>query len=793
MKIYIDITNMLNLGFISGIQRVDREITVRLIHNASFQNNEIVLLYFNDSAKKYIILDNNAYLRFIDGSNTNKNNCFTYKMVSIFDFESGAIFFDLDAVWMNKVKRSFLLPILKNHHVRIITFINDIIPITHPQFCNSLAALKFSNYLSASLQWSDKFIASSKSTIIELEKFQDRMGMNYKDSAVTPFGSDFAKNSLNPEIKIADVAEQIKSKGPYILCVGTIEIRKNHEIILDAFDTKLQKSGIQLVFAGRRGWQVDALLDRIDKHPQKKKGFHFLEGLNDATIDYLYENAFLTVAASFVEGFGLPLIESIMRGTPVLASDIPVFREVGGEFCDYFNPDDADDLAEKVLYLFHNPAVYEAKKKRLSSYKPVTWDQSVDLLSRELLAEREPEMIHSPLKQMVIRSENAAVFLETLRFIENFMPFISEIVVLTSDENGHEILRQYSGLLNLMLLSRSDDHEGNNYSFLRDERVDAEFILSDESFRPLVPISEVHFIRDNRYQAYFCGDFFASELLSDPLFFDKQQASTAAFLKKGAYPSLNYDSHMPQVINKAWFSDILEYHEEVVKEDLCEWSAYFNISIQAHPNDFSVVPYQTLNWQFGPTDLESFVQPEKYYFEDFDDAWYAAGQPYADFSQTWHGGSILENFEKVQVYKNIRQQIDSARIAEKIYSEIYWHRYQELPSFVMEYYSNHLKLCFPDEYGIVNAVDSKIDVHVVWRDIPQNSAPAFAIEWNLRTPDNHPITEPFQVDVLAGQSVVTLRLNAQIIEADVILCITAKMTGSRKEFSKNIRVQTLFL
>ncbi|MHC1772670.1 MAG: glycosyltransferase family 4 protein [Flexilinea sp.] len=804
MKIYIDITNMLNQKFVTGIQRVVREITTRLIQKAASRNQEIILLFYNELSNEYIIIDNDNYLSFLDGSMIDRNGCFTTRSISIFDFKSDTFFFDLDCVWTNRLRRSFLLPVLKNHNVWVISYLYDLIPITHPQFMDATAVLYFSNHLAAHLKYADMFAASAQSTLMELNSIQDRLGINHKKSIAVHLGSDFSKKEYLSTEKVDPIAERIQSKGPYILCVATIEVRKNHQIILDAFDQKLQKFGVQLVFVGRRGWLVEDLLNRIDKHPQKNKSFYFLEGMNDATIDYLYQHAFLSVSASTIEGFGLPLIESIMRGTPVLAADIPVFREVGGEYCDYFDPADADDLAEKVKYFLNNPAVYEEKKRLLESYKPMTWDESEELLSQQLFVEERPDIIHQHLKQIVIISERVEVLLDTIGFIENFMPFISEIVICSSQEKGNEVIREYRGRCKIIILyDRVNGEEkistigisekGNKkYLFLSDERIDEEFILSIDNYRPLMPLSDETFVHDGRYQAYYCGDFFASESLSDVSFFTDLQTKTTAFLNQYDYPSLNYDSYMPQVINKSWFLKMISDHVEIINDGLCIWSTYFDYSVHNHPQDFNVVPYQTLNWEFGPADFESSVRPKKYIFENFNKALYEEGQPFSRFSQSWYDGSLAENFEKIQIYDQIRHQSESRRIAEKVYSQIYWRRYRELPSFVMEYFRDKLQFFIPDEYMIVNEACIDIDLHIIWRDIP-DAEPAFTVEWYLSSMDDVPTTENSKIKVLKNQDVVFLSIHAQIIDYEVLLHLKGSIGKNAKVFSKTIRIQAIYI
>ena len=118
----------------------------------------------------------------------------------------------------------------------------------------------------------------------------------------------------------------------YMLHVGTIEPRKNIELLLDVWKSWVAEdpSAPALVLCGRRGWKSDALLAAFDR--AAAAGWLQHAGyVEDDALAALYRRALAVVCPSLYEGFGLPLIEALAAGTPVVASDIPVFREVAGE------------------------------------------------------------------------------------------------------------------------------------------------------------------------------------------------------------------------------------------------------------------------------------------------------------------------------------------------------------------------------------------------------------------------------------------------------------------------------
>lgn len=133
------------------------------------------------------------------------------------------------------------------------------------------------------------------------------------------------------------------------LMVGMISPRKNHALVLDAFD-RLWSSGVdvRLAIVGNYGWDCADLMDRLRHHPQFGNKLLWFKDMNDSELDYCYRHAAGLVTASFAEGFNLPIVEALSKGCPVLASDLPVHREVGGAFAAYFPSSDASALADLV-------------------------------------------------------------------------------------------------------------------------------------------------------------------------------------------------------------------------------------------------------------------------------------------------------------------------------------------------------------------------------------------------------------------------------------------------------------
>jgi glycosyltransferase involved in cell wall biosynthesis len=206
-------------------------------------------------------------------------------------------------------------------------------------------------------------------------------------------GADFANGEAH---LVSTTVEALTSSNTrFFLSVGTLEPRKAYPVALDAFD-RLWKAGVDLryVIIGRAGWQSEALARRIQSHPEYGRRLLWLDKASDADLRRCYERAAALVYPSAIEGFGLPLVEAGRHGLPVIASDIPVFHELGGNYVDYFKLLDPTDLAQKIERRLHAPA----SRKGMPAY---TWEDSAkDLL--DLIMHDKYQMRATPPKPVTV-------------------------------------------------------------------------------------------------------------------------------------------------------------------------------------------------------------------------------------------------------------------------------------------------------------------------------------------------------------------------------------------------------
>jgi len=179
------------------------------------------------------------------------------------------------------------------------------------------------------------------------------------------------------------VLDRLRSRNSFLM-VGTLEPRKGHAQVLEAFERLWQSgSDVNLVIVGNQGWLVENLVNHLRAHPELNKRLFWLEGISDEYLEKVYAASTCLIAASFGEGFGLPLIEAAQHKLPIIARDIPVFREVAGEYAYYFDGESPDVLAQSIKTWL---TLYVADQHPNSNDMPrLTWKQSASELLKTII------------------------------------------------------------------------------------------------------------------------------------------------------------------------------------------------------------------------------------------------------------------------------------------------------------------------------------------------------------------------------------------------------------------------
>ena len=297
--------------------------------------------------------------------------------------QEGDLLLMLDSSWSYRI-----WPTVKNaksNKVIVGTVIYDLFPITHPQFCVPELVECFQQWFSQAVETSDFFIAISQAIRDEVQKYVKSHNPSGKwDGRFESFqlGSVIDKAAKSDKIRdeLKEIFESSDKQNTY-LAVGTIEPRKNHKYLMDAFDEVWKECpNARLCIVGRIGWLCEGTVKRIKTHSKYGKYLFIFKDLSDTELDYCYSHAKVLVYPSHAEGFGLPLVEGLYKGLPVLASDIPVFREVGKDFCTYFDISQPASLAKIIIDIENEGKMPEVRNPK--EYQLLDWKDSC----RELLS-----------------------------------------------------------------------------------------------------------------------------------------------------------------------------------------------------------------------------------------------------------------------------------------------------------------------------------------------------------------------------------------------------------------------
>jgi glycosyltransferase involved in cell wall biosynthesis len=284
----------------------------------------------------------------------------------------------LDSSWAAYDQFAPIFTEARKARAPITTAVYDLLPITLPPG-NIVAGGRewFEGWLRKAIKESDALVCISKSVADELIQFIEAKKLPHPGLKVGwwHLGSNIP-TQLEPERRSPVRNPAITN---YALMVGTIEPRKNHSLALDTFE-RLWAQGLdlKLAVAGKQGWMVDELMNRLRTHPQLNQRLFLFENATDADLYYLYRKSSMLLFVSKGEGFGLPLVEAAHHGTPIVCSKIPSFEEIAQHHAIYVDIRDAITLAADIASAWKKITAGTAPAS--NGVRSLTWSQSFDHL-----------------------------------------------------------------------------------------------------------------------------------------------------------------------------------------------------------------------------------------------------------------------------------------------------------------------------------------------------------------------------------------------------------------------------
>jgi len=191
---------------------------------------------------------------------------------------------------------------------------------------------------------------------------------------VTYPGVKQVTNNKRQEANMKDLKEKYGIEGKYILFVGTLQPRKNIVRLVEAF-SKI-KEDIKLIVIGKKGWMYEEILESPKKFSVENR-VKFLNFVSDEDLPLFYKNALCFVLPSLYEGFGLPVLEAMKYGCPVVTSNTSSLPEAGGDAALYIDPLSVKDITEKLELLIKDEELKEKHiKKGYEQIKKFSWEKT---------------------------------------------------------------------------------------------------------------------------------------------------------------------------------------------------------------------------------------------------------------------------------------------------------------------------------------------------------------------------------------------------------------------------------
>jgi len=225
--------------------------------------------------------------------------------------------------------------------------IYDLTFIKYPKYINSVVKA-YTKRIKQCLKWTDLVITISESSKQDIVEYLE---VDPKRIYVTPLASRYYSGYMDDKIfKNENKFINYDFSKPYLLFVSTLEPRKNVNNLILAFNIlkKQYKIEHQLVLIGQKGWHYKPIFTAIESSPWRSE-IHHLDYLCDELVALFYSKAEAFVYPSQYEGFGLPVLEAMTLGTPVITSNTSSLPEVAGDAALLVDPNDPTSLAEAIL------------------------------------------------------------------------------------------------------------------------------------------------------------------------------------------------------------------------------------------------------------------------------------------------------------------------------------------------------------------------------------------------------------------------------------------------------------
>jgi glycosyltransferase involved in cell wall biosynthesis len=264
---------------------------------------------------------------------------------------------------------------LRAEGARFICLVHDLIPIEFPEYARPNGADLHRRRIRTMAELADGLIANSQATAQSMTRFVNG------SVALPPIR--IAHLGCDPLPVGEEDAPALPE--PYFVVLSTIEPRKNHLLLLNIWRRMVETLGPErtphLAIVGRRGWENENVVDMLERCNAIRDHVHEYSGLSDARLAMLLRRARALLCPSFAEGFGMPVTEALLCGTPVICSDLPALREAGGEVPDFLDPLDGPEWIRAIMdYSRSDGSMRRHQLERLDGWRAPDWHDHIGVL-----------------------------------------------------------------------------------------------------------------------------------------------------------------------------------------------------------------------------------------------------------------------------------------------------------------------------------------------------------------------------------------------------------------------------
>jgi glycosyltransferase involved in cell wall biosynthesis len=278
-----------------------------------------------------------------------------------------------DAVYVNVGQVCWAAPnatrwLGRRPDVKAVFMLHDVIPLERPEFVSRLSRIEMDWMLGVVIRRAAGLITTTQAA-------SDAVMATLRDQGMPEIPVCPLHLPVDETFRQAEPADPALLAHPYFLVCGAIEPRKNTRLLLHVWQRLVETLGEaapRLVIAGTVEGRGEPILRQIQGSATLRHHVIVVSGVGTPNLRQMMVNARALLMPSFAEGFGLPVVEALTVGTPVLASDIPAHREIGGAEALYLDPHDEDAWVAAITGLMQSNADYTALRQRVRGYVPMT-------------------------------------------------------------------------------------------------------------------------------------------------------------------------------------------------------------------------------------------------------------------------------------------------------------------------------------------------------------------------------------------------------------------------------------